>query len=488
MKDMWHALEERTRAWNALQRQGVADAIWEDYVSFRFGRTGDPRALEYLYPYANHASSEVRERAINVAGRVFDGRGRKAIHALDYFTKNPDLFLRDRAVQVIGAAVAGSPGTLVLEALAPYLKHRNQFIRKLALVALGKAAAGQASAPVLTEIRRVAELPGPRQDEVDMAIATVFSGRPTEEVWALVAKPELADRIDTGNAQAVAVLVRGASEEWYERACRDIFEPRLHADEEPGQRRRWWTDFARREGIKSLCHAAPGRGMEPLRRMLHLRNNRCTGHALMGAAPECFAGADPDANRDPLIELARKGDMQEQRIAAICLGRLMMGLDDRPSTEALRELSEARNKAVQAAALTGLGMAARSSCDEELRKVCLDRAAVDETAAAAIGALGMLFLGSGRADVFEDIRAKADLYRARPVRGKKHCKPLAACYRASGLLYLGTGTDEPLEFLLDVLARPRVSRTDEYHWAAAKALVMIEFSEAALGWPFILSR
>jgi HEAT repeat protein len=485
MKDLWHALEERSRAWDALRRQGLADAIWEDYVSIRFGRTGDPRALEYLYPYLNHASGEVREHAIGVAARVFEGRGPKAVAGLGYFTENPDLFLRDRAVRVVGSAVKGSPDAVVLDTLAAYLNHRNQFIRKLALVALGEAAEGQASEKVLAEMRRVGEMPGPREDEVDMAIARAFAGRPTEEAYGLVAKPELADRIDTGNQDAVAVMVRGASEEWYERGCREVFEPRLRADTGSSKRRRWFTDFIQRDGIAALCYASPGRGMEALRRMLHLRGNRCTGHALVSSAPECFAGADLEVNRGPLMELARKGDVPEQRIAAACLGRLAMGLDDGASIEVLRKLCDAKNRAVQSAALTGLGMAARSSCDEQLRQLCTERSAVDETAAAAIRALGMVFLGSGQSGVFEDIRARAEVYRARPVRSKKHCKPLAACYRAAGLVYLGTGSEEPVEFLLDVLARPRGHRMDEYQWAAARALVMVEFSEARLGWPYI---
>ena|GEM_PF-2089126 len=481
MKNMWTTLEERTHAWHALGRQGLADAIWADYVSVRFGRTSDPRALEYLYPYLNHADRRTRLRAIDVAARVFEGRGPRVIDALDYFTGNPDPFLRDRAVQVVGAAVSGSRDEVVLEVLAPYLNHRNQFIRKLALVALGKASAGQASVKVLAEIQRVAQTPGPREDEVDLAIARAFAGRPTEEVYVLVAKPKLAGRIDTGNERAVSTLVRGASEEWYERAWREIFEPRLHAGDEMG----WRRDFIRRDGISALCYASPGRGMDPLRRMLHLRHNRCTGHAMLSSAQECFAEADPEVNRDPLIELARNGDVQAQKIAAVCLGRMMMGAEDAETIGVLRELCGARNKAVQSAALSGLGMAARSTCDEVLRRLCLDHALVGETATAAIRALGMVFLGSGRADVFEDIRAKAELYRTRPVRGRKHCKPLAACYWATGLTYLGTGSMEPVDFLLDVLAQPRVPRMYPYQWSAAKALVMIEFSEARLPWMFV---
>jgi len=481
MKDILDTLEERTRAWHALGRQGLADAIWADYVSIRFGRTGDPRALDYLYPYLNHAVTETRLTAIDVAAQVFEGRGLKAIDALGYFTKNHDHFICDRAVQVVGAAVADSRDDVILDVLGPYLKHRNQFIRKLALVALGKAAAGQASEKVLAEIRRVAAASGPREDEVDMAIARAFAGRPTEEAYCLVAKPELADRTNTGNQNAVAVLVRGAPDEWYERACREVFEPRLHAEGDTG----WMPGVIRRDGIGALCHASPGRGMEPLKRMLHLRGSRCPGHAMMGAAKECFAGADPQTNRGPLIDLARNGDVSAQRIASVCLGKMMIGVEDEETIGVLRQLCDARNKAVRAAALDGLGMAAKSTCDEELRRLCLDRTNDDETAVAALDALGMIYLGSGRADVFEDILKLADLCRGRPVRSKKHCKPLDMCYWATGMLYLGTGSTEPVEFLLDVLALPQVRRMDQYQWTTARALILIEFSEAIVGPKFV---
>ncbi len=380
MKDMWNTLEKRTRAWNALERQGLAGAIWADYVLVRFGRTGDPRALEYLYPYLNHADKRTRLQAIEVADRVFEGRGPRVIDGLNYFTKNPDPFLRDRAVQVVGTAVSGSQDAVVLEVLAPYLNHRNQFIRELALVALGKASAGQASPRILGEIQRVARTSGPREDEVDLAMATTFAGHPTEEVYTLVSKPALPEYGYGGNERAVSVLVRGASDAWYERACREVFEPRLHADDKAG----WRKQFIYRDGIAALCHAAPGRGMEPLRRMLHLRNNRCTGHAMMSFAQECFAGADPAVHLAPLTELARNGDVQAQRIAAVCLGRMMMGAEDGETIDLLRELCDAKNNAVQSAALIGLGIAARSTCDEALRQLCLEHALVDETARSSL--------------------------------------------------------------------------------------------------------
>ena len=158
----------------------------------------------------------------------------------------------------------------------------------------------------------------------------------------------------------------------------------------------------------------------------------------------------------------------------------MTDAEDAQTIEVLRELCSARNKAVQSAALSGLGMVARSTCDEAVRQLCLDRALLDETATAAIHALGMVFLGSGRADVLGDIQAQAEFYRTRPVRSRKHCKPLTACYWAVGLTYLGTGSMEPVEFLLDVLALPQVPRNHKYQWSAAKALLMIEFPEPKL--------
>ncbi|GEM_PF-7096115 len=69
MNDLWKNLEEQSRTWDALTRQGLANAIWADYVTARFRRTGDPRALEYLYPYLSSACT--RNRAIRIACDVF---------------------------------------------------------------------------------------------------------------------------------------------------------------------------------------------------------------------------------------------------------------------------------------------------------------------------------------------------------------------------------------------------------------------------------
>jgi hypothetical protein len=220
--------------------------------------------------------------------------------------------------------------------------------------------------------------------------------------------------------------------------------------------------------------------MDALQRMLHLAGERCSGHAMLSHAQQCFVGAAAEGNRAPLIDLATTGDVPTQRIAALCLGRLRMGADDREAVTVLADLCDARSRAVQTAALGGLGMAARSTCDKSLRGLCLRKVSDPETAVAAILALGMIYLGAGRTELLADLEGLVRELEARPVRGKRHCKPLAACYRAIGLVYVGTGSTEPLDLLCDVLSRPSRAHRDEYHWAAAKALVMIEFSETLI--------
>lgn len=487
MKDMWAALEEHTRAWHDLDRQGLADAVWATYVTARYSRTGDVRALKFLYPYLNHSLRTTRLHAIEVAARVFHGSGPNAIGCLDYFTRNTDLFLRDRAVQVVGAAVAGWPAHVVLETFAPYLSHRNHFVRRQAVTALSRAAVGSADAGVLAEIVRVTAAVRLDSDELALAVARVFAGNPTEKAYELVVRPD-ARHNWRGADLAVGILLRNAEDEWYERGLREFFEPRLHADPDSGpwpaeDRLRRWPQFVHRAAIEGLCRAAPGKGVKALERVLHLRHNACTLHSLMAEAPKCFADAGVAANRDTLLKHLREGDVPTQRIGAQCLGRLLEGSEDEEATALLTNLTRARNRSVAAAAVAALGRTARSACDESLRGVCLELAAEGETATAGINALGMIFQGSGRADVLADLRDCAEAYRHRPERGRKHCRPLAGCYHAVGLVYQGTGSMEPVDFLLDALA-PMPVTCCAYRSRAGHALVMIEFPKKTVARAF----
>ena len=484
MKDIWQVLEERTRAWSAIRRQTVADTLWEDYVTIRFGRSGDPRALEFLYPYLNHHDTATRYRAIRTACQVFDGRGPRALPYLEYFLNNSDHFLSDRAVQVVGAAMRGVDGESVIGALTPYLNHRNRFIRKQALVAVGQACEGQASEHVRDEIMRVGVKGGPSPEAVNMALAQLYSGKPTEEIYQRVVRPELVNRIDTCDEMAMAALVRNASEEWYVRAFTDAFYPRLHMTAEKAHMF-WMTQFIRRDGVTAIIQASPGKGIHALETMLHLAADRCPGHAIYCHAPSLFVGADIDANLNSLMTLLKTGNVPVQRIAAVCLGRLMLDTQDEKTINLLRELCGAKNKAVQSTALEGLGMVARSSGDAELRKICSQRMTDPETAVAASKTMGMLFLGSGDEGVFGELQARIKALLDCPVKSRQYSKPLAACYEAVGFLFLGTGSTEPVQLLLDALAKPQVGVWDPYHWAASHSLVMTEFAESALGLSFL---
>lgn len=475
MNDLWNTLEQQSRDWSAIRRQGLADAIWAPYVQVRFRRTGDPRALEYLYPYLSNAKT--RHHAIRVAAQVFEGRGRRALEKLTYFTQSPDLFIRDRAVNVVSATVTGSSADLVLEHLRPYLQSPNRFVRKQAVTSLGRAARGLAEDRILAVLQDTVEkTPGLDEWLVRAAMASLYRAAPTDEVFNLVMGP----KPDDPGAQAL--LIQGADQEWFDRLCEEVIDPMLNPERLPEEEGTTWARGIRhREAVDALSVAGLGRGMEPLERMLRVRFGRSPIHYMLDdAGPRCFIGASIDANVDPLTELAKNGDVPTQRVAAVCLGRLTMGAEHEETISVLTALCAAKSQTVRAAALRGISMAARSTCDEELRRLCNELAAGPETAREAIRALGAVYLGSGRSDVLEDIRSWAAALRLRPVRGRPHSKPLASTYFAAGLVYVGTGSTEPVEFLLDGVARPQESLG-----AAARGLVMIEFPEAVLGDTFL---
>ncbi len=475
MSDMWKMLEEHTRAWRDRERQAVADTVWSDYVTARFSRTGDRRALEFLYPYMNRADRDVRVHALHVAGRVFEGSGPKALPDLDYVIANTDPFLRDRAAIVVGAAMTGWDPPVVIETLRPYLNHRNRFIQRTAMTALARATARSASEQVLDEIVRVSEASGAGRRAVAMAVATVFEGRPTDRAYGLVAdlSPGL---IQWHEDEALGILIRGASDEWYERACRDVFDVRLGVKARRGD---WRQYFQPRTGVWSLGLAGTGRGIDPLRRMLVARSHRPEIYQMLQSAQRCFHRADVDANRSPLIELLKTGDVPTQRVAAVCLGRLLMGNGDTEATALLMDLTRAANAAVRAGAVRGLGMLAQSTFDKAIGERCLDMADGEETAAAAIGAFGRVYLGSGQADAFARLREKAQAFRHRPAIGRHRYLPLQSCYAATGRVYLGTGATNPVDFLLDPIVQSRAA-WDNYRWAAGRSLVMIEFPASSL--------
>ena len=190
-------------------------------------------------------------------------------------------------------------------------------------------------------------------------------------------------------------------------------------------------------------------------------------------AARCFTGSDTSDGKAPLLDLMREGDVPGQRLGAICLGRLLFASEDPDAIEALLDLCRSRNGAVRAAGILGLGMVAQSTGNEDLRSICESGMEEPETARAAVCAFGLLFEGSGRHDAFETLRTCAEAYRNRPVPGRKHYRPLAECYGSVGRVYQGTGSADPVDFLLDAVA-PSPVQWSLYRWAASRALVMVE--------------
>jgi len=495
MRDIWATLGERTQDWRALDRQSVASSLWAPYVTARFARTGDKRALEFLYPYLSHSDAGSRHTAVHVACSIYRGTGPDTVAHLDYFLQNKDSFIRDHAVVVVGAAVSGHAEGVVLQALQPFLHDRNHLVQRRAMAAMAGALGGRPSGTSLAEIQRVQEEANANQGEADQARVCLLSGHPDEEIWSALCNPEAPWW--SGRDEAIGTLIRGAPLEWFERARHEFFTPRLRARPdtpgviEPAIESRfrarspdgslpaWVAQYLHRSAAVGICAAASGRGAGALQHLLHLQNNAVPWRAILNRAPKCIVGSNLEANRQALISMARSERLQEQRLAAICLGRLTMGLEDGEAIALLRGLADSRSPALRASALTALGMAARYTCDASLRQLCLQASTVEETARAAIGALGMIFQASGSFEVFDDIRARAEEFRARPIKGRKQYRALAQAYMSAGLVYQGTGTPEPFDFLLDAL-RPTPQPWSLYAWAAGQALIWIEFPERTL--------
>ena len=480
MRDIWATLGERTQDWRALDRQSVASSLWAPYVTARFARTGDKRALEFLYPYLSHSDAGSRQAAVGVACSIYQGTGPDAVAALDYFLQNKDSFIRDHGVDVVGATVSGHAEEVVLEVLQPFLHDRNHLVQRRAMAVMSRALEGRPSPAALAQIERVQREANAGQGEVDQARVRLFSGQPDEETWSALCRPEAPWW--SGADQTIGTLMRGAGEEWYERAYCEFYEPRLHAQPEvPGPR--WGAQFLHRSATVGFCAAAAGRGVSAVQRLLHLQNNAVTWRSVLADAPACVVGSDREADREGLIEMARSDRLQEQRLAAICLGRLTMGSEDEDAVALLKDLADSGSPALRSAALVGLGMAARHTCDEALRQLCLQASTVEETARAAIRALGMVYQASGSFEIFDDIRARAEEFRARPIKGRKQYRPLAQAYMSAGLVYQGTGSSDPFDFLLDAL-RPTPQPWSLYAWAAGQALIWIEFPERTLNRAF----
>ena len=478
MNDMWTALEEHTHAWRALDRQGLADAVWADYVSVRFGRSGDGRALEFLYPYLMRGDRSLRLHALEVARRVFEGAGPGSLGQLDWFIRNPDPFLRDRAVQVVGAALTGWPVEAILQELRPWLGHPNQFIRRQALTALSRAAVGTSSPEALAVVADAAPACRLGEGERALADARICAGRPVEEVFARLVRPDAGPGW-RGIDLAMGILLAGADERWLRRGYAQHFEPRLHRRRRAGDPPWAFDQFIRRSAAEGFARAHAGGGAPALEALMHLTDNACTLHALMGLQEMLFAGADADAGRPALEAWLASDDPMVQRIAAAALGHLLDGTADEAAIERLRALLMARNRAVAAAAIEALGRVGRSSCDAALRQADLDLTGDGETAVAAIAALGRLFEGSGDRAAFGDLRQTADACRMGRRPGRKHSRPLTACIRAVGAVFAGTGSMEPVDFLLDAI-NLSTAPWNPYRWAAGRGLVMIEFPAATV--------
>jgi hypothetical protein len=467
MPTLWAVLEERTRGWSALARQALADTVWQDQVLGRFDRSGDPRALPYLYPYLRHHDRQVRLRTLAVAARVFAGAGGAALPHLAWFTENPDLFIRDRAVQVVASAMHGAAEAELLATLSPYGASANRFVRRQALTGMAAAAAATCSNAVVGTLERISSSLG--EELPTTALAEVHAGHPTEAVWRrLVGEPNHDRAVD-----AAALLVRGAPEPWFDRALAEAFVPRfsnrLIGDE------RGHVIFRQRNAVLACGRGGRGRGMRGLVPMLGIGES-CAAHAVLVAVHDLFDDADEAEQRPRLERSLASGALPEQRLATIALGRLLMASGDEAAIALLRERCASGSGALRAAAVQSLGCVARSSARRDLLELARPLLADGETAVAALRAIGLIALGTGDRDADRLVRDEMARWSALP-RGRRHHRPLAACHWALGLVHLGTGDAAVLDALLPTFALPDVPAYRAYRSAASKAVSLVEHGE-----------
>ncbi len=78
MQDVVGALETYAGAWRILSRDELVYSKWTGYVRGRFSRTGDVRALQFIYPWQklypnlNRGQRSVQSRVLDEVALAFE--------------------------------------------------------------------------------------------------------------------------------------------------------------------------------------------------------------------------------------------------------------------------------------------------------------------------------------------------------------------------------------------------------------------------------
>ena len=470
MDGIWDALAEKSRSMKALNRQGMADAIWPYFLLARYAKTGQAESLDFLIPYLQHADKSYRSRALDVTARIYDGAGQSAIADLEYITKNADLRIRDRSVHVVAACLKTLPPAEMLSGLAGYISHKNHFIRAQALRELGQCGYQTGSKDLLNAILDIRNH-GNSQLYRDLALSRIFSGNPTDEVYCRVAKPEFAAAIDNGNSYTTALLVRGDKTGYRDMALEAVLRPRLETRIEG-----WLGQLIRRDGVIGMVVAFPDKPGFVLESVLPVIGEACVFRASLAWLPSLFQNSEDSFLRDKLIQLAESDDERVGTVAIACLGRYLRGSDEE-IPNVLRDACHAKSSGLQAQALLSLGMAAEGTADSSIMRLLQNNVGRYDLAVASILSMGFLNKGLGEGKATSIILNVLEDFTVNPKPGRRSNKRIRNALLALGLAYAGTGLDNPVEVLFEYVSLPAYARNAEYRRCAARALTMIQFPE-----------
>lgn len=432
-------LEKWTQAWPQAEREELGREFGIGWTALRYQGSGSMEGLEFLYPFLNDSNVSVKRRALDAVATIFSGTGVDGLEKLSYVSENRDLFVRDRAVSVIGSALKGEPVDVILDILRPSLTHRNNFIRGQATDALGRAGEGEGWKDLLPIFAE--RLTDPDDFVASSAVEGLgfaFSG--------------------IGDPDAIALLEPLPSFPTV---------PKVEGEARRSWHFRWRLHQARHdEAAMAIARIGSGSGEEANAIALMLRYLHPEVPQEMGfegqliqrkgvwAAAWLLEGSPTQALDAMRFLLERPGageprqTRQIPRSAAIWSLPTTFRASGREGIEAAGSLLDEDGHASIRTGMLSLGIAARGSCDDDVRAALAPYLTDGNGALRDVAniALGFAFQGSGDGDVYKLLRTT----NLEESRGASTNYPLSV-----GLLFQGTGDGPASHHLRDLVQTER---------------------------------
>jgi HEAT repeat protein len=459
-------LEKITHAWSQSEREELGRRFGIGWTALRYQGTGSVEGLEFLYPFLNDSDAQIRLQALMAAQIIFKGTGIEGLEKLSYITKNRDLFIRDRAVLVIGKTLEGESPEVIIDILKPSYTHKNNFIRGLGSLALGFAGRGKAGKQIFSILEKLIK---DKNNFVAMnaimGMAEAFSESGDSKVINIL------ESIDPLPILAIARIGRNSqAENNLVTLIRQNFQPSNISLISPAEKRD--SGFIQREAVWGMSWLLRGKAQQAFSEMksyLSLSKSENPGRiprsATIWSLPSTF-----DNSGKKGIEIAMS----------------MLDKNNRPMLRA---------------GILALGVAARASCDQDILNVLTPYLSSENGAIRDVAniSVGLVFQKSGHNDVFkllestniDDRRGPSTNYPFgvgliyQTISDEKIVTNLTKLFKTKrprlihyaafgiGLIYQGSLNAQAVEVLLPLLESKELR-------AACEALQLVDFDENAL--------